>query len=396
MADQRPDAGTELTWVMPAAVNGTGSVVIVGGGPAGCATALALHALGVDDITVVEAGCHERERIGESVPPDIGPLLARCGVLPAFLEQGHEPCAGSCASWGDDALGYNDFIVNPHGPGWHLDRLRFERFLIEQVRARGIRVRVETRFREVERCPDGRFVLHVQGPAHTLASLHADWLIDAGGVQALLATRLGARKRIDDQLVVASAFLDLGATSGFSRMTLLEAVEYGWWYAARVPGGRLIVAVACEPATLKSLSLNHPAAWLRHVRRTRHLAAALPSTGLGMLKLQIGLAASSILTPCAGPGWLAVGDAASCFDPISAQGLHKAFANGLAAAEVIASPAHARAKAIEGYRRQVEQQFAEYLRNREYFYGLERRWPSASFWQRRRGRDEATLAIPAL
>lgn len=359
------------------------TVVIVGGGPAGCAAALALHALGVDGITLVEAGRYQRERVGESVPPDIGPLFARCGILDAFVDEGHEPCVGSCASWGSDTLGYNDFIVNPHGPGWHLDRRRFERFLAKQVRARGIRLFTNTRFREVERHVDGGYTIGVEGPEQARARLRAEWLVDAGGVQALLATRLGARKHIHDQLVVASAFLDQDKEAAFSRLTMLEAVEYGWWYAARLPGGRLIVAVASDAAILKAMRLNEPDGWIGHLYETRHLAAALRGARCFAPKLTIGLAASSVLEPCAGAGWLAVGDAASCYDPISAQGIHKAFATGIAAASAIAAHRRGKPDAIEGYRQQVRREFGAYLHNRRYFYDLERRWPEAPFWKQR-------------
>lgn len=44
-------------------------VVILGGGPAGCATALALKQNGISSILVVEAGIHENARVGESIPP---------------------------------------------------------------------------------------------------------------------------------------------------------------------------------------------------------------------------------------------------------------------------------------------------------------------------------------
>ena len=39
------------------------AVAILGGGPAGCATALALHRQGIRDVLVIEAGTHEVRRI---------------------------------------------------------------------------------------------------------------------------------------------------------------------------------------------------------------------------------------------------------------------------------------------------------------------------------------------
>lgn len=363
-------------------------VTIVGGGPAGCATALALHARGVEDVTVVEAGAYAEARIGESVPPDIHRLFAQLGILDAFLAQGHEPCVGSCSAWGSDRLGYNDFVASPHGPGRHLDRRGFEAFLAQQVSARGMRMLTSTRFRNVERTATGGFRVSVSERAGDTRVLDCDHVVDAGGLQAMLATRLGARKRIFDRLITVCAFLELDDTADFSQLTLLEAVEYGWWYAARLPDRRVVVAVASDAATLKAMHLDEIDEWRRRFAATVHVAAALDRAHWTSDTLCVLLAASSLLEPVAGPGWIAVGDAASCFDPISAQGIHKAFANAIAAAAVIAEgDADARtATATQRYEQQMRQEFSDHLRVRQYFYDLEQRWPHSTFWTERQQR----------
>jgi flavin-dependent dehydrogenase len=360
-------------------------VTIVGGGPAGCATALALHARGVRDVTVVEAGAYAGMRIGESVPPDIHRLFAQLGILGAFLAEGHEPCVGSCSAWGSERLGFNDFVADPHGPGWHLDRSRFEAFLARQVIERGMRVLTHTRFRNVERTADVGFRLTLGERNGDTLSIECDHVIDAGGVQALLATRLGARKRIVDRLLMVCAFVELEVGAALSRLTLLEASEYGWWYAAKLPQRRAIVAVASDAATLKTLRLDETAAWQRHLAETLHLSVALGRVRMVSDQLDVLLAASSLLEPVAARGWLAVGDAASCFDPISAQGIHKAFANAIAAADVIAgSDEHDTAEQrVQRYQQGIRRDFANYLRLRQHFYDIEQRWPQSSFWKTR-------------
>lgn len=365
-------------------------VAIIGGGPAGCATALALTAAGVGGITIIEAaGDNSRPRIGESVSPEFGRLLDRLGVLDAFRAQRHSPCHGSCSSWGDDRLGFNDFIVSPHGHGWHLDRAAFERLLLDQTRAAGVRVLAGTRLHNARREPSGGFCLKLHGAGGKALTLHADQVVDAGGVQALLASRLGARKRLDDRLVVLSALLAPGNDEHAPRQTLLEACEYGWWYAARVPDGRWMVALASDAALMRARGLAQPASWFEHLRRTQHLGPILVPRTRAPARVDRWLAASSLLQPCAGPGWLAVGDAASCYDPISAHGLYKALDTALAAARAIAAPASRRASAFDAYMRSVERQYDDYLASRRYFYSLERRWPEAPFWRRRGARRAA-------
>lgn len=361
-------------------------VAIVGGGPAGCAVALGLARHGLTDVRIVEAGDGRRERVGESVPPDFRRLLSTAGLLDAFLREDHAPCLGSRAAWGQATLGYNDFIVDPHGPGWHLDRARFETFLSAQVEQRGIRIDRATRCRDLRRRDEGGFALQLERNDGA-SVLQADIVVDAGGLQALLAHRLGARRRVDDQMIVSAVFVDLAARAEqaprFDAFTLLEAVPEGWWYAARLPDDRAIVAISSDADALRARQLDQAEGWRRALLQTQHLAPLLHDAQWRHARPIRLLAASSELEPCAGRDWLAVGDAASSFDPISAQGLHKAFAQGLAAADAIVGADRGDVGALPAYARLVRDSYARYWQQRQYFYAQETRWPDAPFWQRR-------------
>src|SRR3954464_14196250 len=67
------------------------AVAILGGGPAGCATALALHHQGIGDVLVIEAGNHDAQRIGESIPPDTGLMFRSLGIWDDFVARGTRP-----------------------------------------------------------------------------------------------------------------------------------------------------------------------------------------------------------------------------------------------------------------------------------------------------------------
>jgi flavin-dependent dehydrogenase len=102
-------------------------------------------------------------------------------------------------------------------------------------------------------------------------------------------------------------------------------------------------------------------------------------------------APSFLLDKVAGKGWLAVGDAACAFDPISSQGIYKALADGVHAARVIVASLRGSAIETGEYQISVAARFQHYLQNRNYFYGLERRWPTSRFWTRR----QANTAVRA-
>jgi flavin-dependent dehydrogenase len=364
-------------------------VVILGGGPAGCATALALVQHRINSILIVEAGSYETVRIGESIPPDCRLLLEKLGVWGDFLDERHEPCLGSCSSWGEDAVGYNDFLFNPHGNGWHLDRRRFDSFLARRAARSGARLRVGTMFDSARRTGEESFELRLatgEGVPHTVRTR---FVVDATGSHSRFARSRGARQLFHDRLSYVAAFLEMPASTSFSRLTLLEAVDYGWWYAARLPCDRLAVGVASDPEIIKQAALHTKESWLAHLRETRHLSSRLADSVFIDNSMVVRTAPSFVLDNTCGSNWLAVGDAASAYDPISSQGIYKALLNGLKAAEAIATRLEGDTSGLGNYNASIATQFADYLKNRNYFYGLEQRWPSSPFWRRRRERTAA-------
>ncbi len=372
-------------------------VAIIGGGPGGCATALALKQQGIAKILVVESGCYEAIRIGESIPPDTRLLLNKLGILEDFLQENHETCFGNCSSWGSDTLSYNDFLRNPYGNGWHLDRRRFNAFLAQKAVERGVEVLCGTRVDNCDRIPSEGFQLQLVGENKQTGTVTTSFLVDATGARGSFAKSLGARKLFLDRLICAIAFFQLPPSSHFSKLTLLEAVEYGWWYVAKLPNNMLATVVASEPSIIKETGLHRMENWLAYLKETKHVSKELADCS-AIENLSVSLASqtkarmpmvcaapSFRLDRTAGNSWLAVGDAASAFDPISSQGIYKALWDGLEAAKAITSYLRER-RGLEEYESLIASRFDNYLTQRNYFYQMERRWPVSPFWQQRQER----------
>jgi 2-polyprenyl-6-methoxyphenol hydroxylase-like FAD-dependent oxidoreductase len=361
------------------------AVVIVGGGTAGCATAIALAACGVEDIVVIDMRRHPHWRIGEAMPPAGRLVLQRLGVWENFLAQGHLPSAGTCASWGNPDLHYNDFLLGIEGKGWHLDRAAFGAMLSAAVIARGGVVVRGFRLRDVECCAAGGYVLSVENGDGARARITAGFLVDATGIAASAVRRLGVARNQIDCLAVICAVFDLEEPAAVPSQALLEACEHGWWYAAKLPRARMIVALAAEPFQHQRFGEN--GAWLPGLGATRHVARWLERGKVApanSLELETALAPSAILSRVAGSRWLAVGDAASAYDPIAAQGIVKALCDGEAAADAIAKFfAGAGEAPLLTYQEGVFARFRNFLRLRRHLYGLERRWSQSSFWRNR-------------
>jgi FAD binding domain len=114
-------------------------VIVLGGGPAGTAAAIALAGFGWS-VTILEQSHYESTRIGETLPPEVKRPLTALGLWERFLADGPVESPGIASAWGQAELYDNDFIVNPLGPGWHVDRLRFDAMLACAAEARGVEV----------------------------------------------------------------------------------------------------------------------------------------------------------------------------------------------------------------------------------------------------------------
>lgn len=370
-------------------------VAVVGGGVAGCATAIALVRLGITSVVLLEASASGRERVGETIPPDTRRLLDRLGVGAAFDAEGHAPCHGSASSWGADELGYSDHFVHPVAHGWHLDRRRFDAFLAGQAEAAGALRRTGARVMGVTRCREGhKLDVAAMGEAHPSGELVARLVVDATGLGASIGRRLGAERLFHDQLCYLACSVAADPKAPPSGQTWLEATSYGWWYAAQLPGGQWTVAVATDPEIARAEGLDTRDGFRRALATTSHVAARAGDFPHDGEEPRAWVASSSLLGPPAGEGWMAVGDAAAAYDPICARGIYKALDDGLAAAAAAREALAGRGGALAALGRRHIVAFRAYLEQRAFLYGNETRWPDAPFWKRRAERRNLQKGRP--
>jgi flavin-dependent dehydrogenase len=358
-------------------------VVILGGGPAGTATALMLrHHAPHLNVALVERSHYEGLRIGETLPPTVQPLLEQLGVWDAFLADGHLPAYGSCSAWGADRLEENEFIYNPLGRGWHLDRRRFDALLARSAEAAGVVVRNHLRFTGSTRTEDGRWQLTF----HRLANKEVDWtasvVIDATGRRAVFAQAQGVKRVRMDRLIGTALFYALPDDRPLAdTYTLVEAVPNGWWYSALVPDNKIAVVYMTDTDLLRAQRTSDPTLWRQQLDATRHTRSRL--TGAKPLgEPMVQAAYSHRLEQMSGDGWIAVGDAAMTYDPLSSLGIFKGLRSGIVAAYAIGDQLAGRDGFIK-YNGVLAGEFEGYLQTRMDFYRQEQRWPDSPFWRRR-------------
>jgi len=98
---------------------------------------------------------------------------------------------------------------------------------------------------------------------------------------------------------------------------------------------------------------------------------------------QIVSAASVVRHPVTGPDWVAIGDAALAFDPLSGQGVFKSIETGTRCCSAIAKCFDGDSSALAEYETWVEESYQYYLAMQKQFYASVARWPESQFWRRR-------------
>ena len=357
-------------------------VGILGGGPAGTATALALGRAGLSSV-VLEASHYDRVRIGETLPPNARVPLTQLRVWERFVQSGHTASPGNVSAWGRADLYEQPFIFNADGDGWHLDRTRFDEMLACEAEQAGAAVYRGARLRScVPTSPGGDWQLTVaieEGPRR----FRARFLVDATGRASVHARHLGARRVAYDHLIGVAGRCPANAVrDGQGAMTLVEACDLGWWYSAALPNRQLIVVFMTDADLWPCHQRGGLDRWRRQLAQTSHTRARITDLSFDT-PLRVATARTSRLDRLAGRRWLAVGDAAQTFDPLSSQGITSALRSGLAAASAIEQCIQGDNDALAGYQQQAQVEFDEYLRARCVHYARERRWPESAFWQRR-------------
>ncbi len=360
----------------------TPRVAIAGGGPAGAIVAMTLARQGLRPV-VFEAAPEPQAKVGECLPPASLPLLNRLGLTAHILEGPHLPSYGNRSCWGSDHPLERDFLFGIYGAGWHLNRRCFEEVLARVAMESGAEWHYASRITSV-RWHNGHWECTVEksGAKHDNG---ADFLVDATGRRASLARRLGAHRVSYDKLVGLASQLKPTNGSGMTdTFTLVEAVPSGWWYSALLSDGELVMAYLTDHDLPEFRLARQFEGWWEMLSQTRYSWSRVQEHGYQpYLPLRILPASSVRLTSIFGQRWLAVGDAAAAYDPLSSHGITTAMGCGFYAAQAITNLLDGQAEAHFAYLSLLEKTYAIYLEQQRECYASEQRWPWHPFWSRR-------------
>ena len=297
-------------------------VAVLGGGPAGAAVASALIRRGYSTV-VIEQSDYRDARVGETLPPAIGPLLTSLGMWDQFLEDNHTPSFGIRSAWGSDDFQDNDFIFNPYGNGWHVDRNRFDEMLIRCAEAAGAYVLRRAVLASWVKDKTGQWQIEISRDQRS-HRFQARFAVDATGRRSVFARKQGTRRIVLDNLIGVMAFLTPRSTPEVPEdFTLIEAAQDGWWYSAVLPDSRIVAAYMTDPDIYAKALRQSRNYWSKQLEATRHTRLRVEPCASAP-NLRCVAANSSRLDRATNGNWLAVGDASMAFDPLSGHGVYKA------------------------------------------------------------------------
>jgi flavin-dependent dehydrogenase len=294
-------------------------VAIIGGGPAGSATAITCAARGLrvhlfEHATFAGAGFAD-DRPGETLHPGVEPVLAQLGVaddLDAVVGARHD---GIWIDWGG-VRRFQSFGSDANGPwrGFQVSRAAFDTMLLDRARALGATIvqpcrALGLRF-EGER---------VTGILTEIGELSARFVVDATGRSHWVARRLQINQPARSPRLIARYGYARGSCPRRDAAPALVGDRNGWVWTARV-GPSLYQWIR-----VTAIDERPDAAWLPD--ELGGLEPLGPSRGADVTWRIADRVTSS--------GWFMVGDAAAVLDPTSSHGVLKAMLSGIAAAHLI-------------------------------------------------------------
>ena len=325
-------------------------VLVMGGGPAGCAAARLLAVWGLDVVLVerslgTRGGGAAGRGLAESLPPSARKPLAATGLLSVVESAGFHPNTGNTALWNGEQRSDG---FGAGRTGFHIDRARFDRLLRESAASAGAKV-ARGAVRPPEQGRDGGWVVQVEwgprgdGPGDrrsTSSKLRPKWLLDCTGRTGVLARRNRTLEHEAPTLAVLRRYESLAGDDGWPAIepghALAESFDRGWAWSVPMSDRERHVALMLDPE-LHPVMADAPdlsAAIETEVAATRLIRQVVQ--GGRPVGEAWAVAASMYSSSSAADGRaLLVGDAASFVDPMSSYGVKKALASAWLAAVVV-------------------------------------------------------------
>jgi flavin-dependent dehydrogenase len=349
-------------------------VAIVGGGPAGCTAAAVVARAGLR-VALFEAGTHPRAHVGESLLPGIVPILADIDALAAVEAAGFGRKTGSTLwNWGRTPswdLWFAD--SDEYDSAWLVERARFDAILFDAARRAG--AMLHERCVVDEPCWDGDRVVGVRWRARDGGEpsiTRARFVVDATGQSAMIGRALDLRESIPGlrHQAMWAHFAGAGRLPAprAEQALFVARPDEWWWMFPLSPELTSVGVVQLDAAERRGPPRPD---FDGELARCDELVRVLGPSARRITPVRHERDWSWRMRDVAGPGWLAVGDAAGFIDPVLSTGvmlaLHSAWHAGRTAIAVVRGE-ETEADALARYRSHHLGAFDDLLRMVRFYY----------------------------
>jgi len=307
---------------------------------------------------------------------------------------------GNVSCWGNSAPLVNDFYFTSKGYGLCVDRKYFDSALLATAQAAGAQLYMGASFHGCRRNVQKNHWEIDMVTAGTGTSTHTSkYILDCSGRRATVAFALGIeRYHYDNLFAFAQRFVtDSGRDQ--DTYTRIEACSDGWWYSNKLPSStrhlkqestqqvERVVVFHTDKDSKQAKQAANTQGFVELLAQSPQLAEYVRHAEFKPVGRVRGAAAGSErLSKFCGDGWLAVGDAAQSYDPLSSQGIYKALSSGSMAAQMVhyaLSDSNKDTFFIKRYAQEQTRLWNEYVQQRDHYYTSEQRWSNHLFWTRR-------------
>ncbi|MDR3323394.1 MAG: tryptophan 7-halogenase [Zoogloeaceae bacterium] len=358
-------------------------IAVLGGGPAGVATATGLVRLGYF-VTLFAAPRHFAAL--ESVSEHVAEGLRQLGLTEALATLSAPSPRRFFWHGQEDAHQEERLVYRPD----------FDAALLRDARRLGVRVE-EAEVKSWQ--PDGRrLTVKVQLPhGGGVRSLHTDFVVEARGRTAPFPHHVTGRRRGAETMSLLQYWHPGAATGNEHPGSAVQSFADGWVWFARGANGRVYSQLTLDVEQTQLPSKAHLNKFCRGYLKRLEISREFIK-GATPVDLPYPRASTSVLTyDMADEKSLRVGDAAVAGDPLPGNGILLALSTALQASAVIHTQLRFPERAVlaqEFHRQRLSDLFYRFARTGRDFYAKETHWPETAFWQTRHHWPDAEPLYP--